>query len=105
MRNPASGRFIILAAATMGGVREGTDFFPLTVDYEERICRRTNPWLFFRREGKPALKPRVARPTDRPLRPLFPEGMRNEVQVGLCRSPPTLRTRWICHINAASAAR
>ncbi|MFZ3071159.1 MAG: polyribonucleotide nucleotidyltransferase, partial [Anaerolineaceae bacterium] len=48
------GDSIILAAATMGSIREGTDFFPLTVDYEERMYAGGRiPGSFFRREGRP----------------------------------------------------
>jgi polyribonucleotide nucleotidyltransferase len=48
------GDSMMFAAATMGGVREGTDFFPLTVDYEERMYAGGKiPGSFFRREGRP----------------------------------------------------
>ena len=74
---------IIFAAATMGGVREGIDFFPLSVEYEERLYAGGKiPGSFFRREGRPSTDAILtARLTDRPLRPLFQHGMRNEVQV------------------------
>ncbi|HOE35719.1 MAG: polyribonucleotide nucleotidyltransferase [Chloroflexi bacterium] len=101
------GDSIILAAATMGGVREGTDFFPLTVDYEERMYAGGRiPGSFFRREGKPSTEATlIARLTDRPLRPLFPEGMRNEVQVVLMSlSADTENPLDMLAINAASAA-
>jgi len=77
------GDSIIFASATMGGVREGIDFFPLSVDYEERLYATGKiPGSFFRREGRPGTEAiLVARLTDRPLRPLFPKGMRNEVQI------------------------
>ena len=73
---------IIFAAATMGGVREGIDFFPLSVEYEERLYAGGKiPGSFFRREGRPSTEAiLMARLTDRPLRPLF-HGMQNEVQV------------------------
>ena len=79
------GDTIVFAAATMGGIREGIDFFPLSVDYEERMYAGGRiPGSFFRREGRPSTDATlVARLTDRPLRPLFPKGMRNEVQVVL----------------------
>ncbi|MCZ2144968.1 MAG: polyribonucleotide nucleotidyltransferase, partial [Anaerolineales bacterium] len=101
------GDSIILAAATMGGVREGTDFFPLTVDYEERMYAGGRiPGSFFRREGRPSTDATlIARLTDRPLRPLFPEGMRNEVQVVLMSlSADTENPLDMLAINAASAA-
>ena len=77
------GDSIVFASATMGGVREGIDFFPLSVDYEERLYATGKiPGSFFRREGRPGTDAILtARLTDRPLRPLFPNGMRNEVQV------------------------
>jgi polyribonucleotide nucleotidyltransferase len=88
-------------------VREGTDFFPLTVDYEERMYAGGKiPGSFFRREGRPSTDATlVARITDRPLRPLFPEGMRNEVQVVLMSlSADTENPLDMLAINAASAA-
>jgi len=91
----------------MGEVREGTDFFPLTVDYEERMYAGGRiPGSFFRREGKPSTEATlIARLADRPLRPLFPEGMRNEVQVVLMSlSADTENPLDILAINAASAA-
>jgi polyribonucleotide nucleotidyltransferase len=74
---------IVFAAATMGGLREGIDFFPLSVEYEERLYAGGRiPGSFFRREGRPGTEAiLVSRLTDRPLRPLFQDGMRNEVQV------------------------
>jgi polyribonucleotide nucleotidyltransferase len=62
--------------------REG-DFFPLTVDYEERLYAAGKiPGNFFKREGKPTTTATlIARLTDRPLRPLFPKGYKNEVQI------------------------
>jgi len=91
----------------MGGVREGLDFFPLTVDYEERMYAGGRiPGSFFRREGRPRGEAVLtARMVDRPLRPLFPDGMRNEVQVILMSlsadNDNPLDT--LC-INAASAS-
>ncbi len=63
--------------------REGIDFFPLTVDYEERLYAAGKiPGSFFRREGRPSTEAILAdRLTDRPLRPLFPKGFRNDVQI------------------------
>ena len=101
------GDSMMFAAATMGNVREGTDFFPLTVDYEERMYAGGKiPGSFFRREGRPSTDATlVARLTDRPLRPLFPEGMRNEVQVVLMSlSADTENPLDMLAINAASAA-
>src|SRR5512135_477678 len=98
---------IVFAAATMGAVREGTDFFPLSVDYEERMYAGGKiPGSFFRREGRPSTEAILtARLTDRPLRPLFPEGMRNEVQIIMYSlSADTDNPLDMLAINAASAA-
>jgi polyribonucleotide nucleotidyltransferase len=77
------GDSVILVAATMDKPREGIDFFPLTIDFEERLYARGKiPGSFFRREGRPSTDAiLVDRLTDRPLRPLFPKGFRNEVQI------------------------
>jgi polyribonucleotide nucleotidyltransferase len=78
------GDTMILATATMSEApREGTDFFPLTVDYEERLYAAGRiPGGFFKREGRPTEAAiLLCRLTDRSLRPLFPKGMRNDVQV------------------------
>lgn len=80
------GDTIVLSTATMAGKpREGADFFPLTVDYEERLYAAGKiPGSFFKREGKASENAiLVCRLTDRPIRPLFPKGMRNDVQVVL----------------------
>ena len=78
------GDTVLLATATMSKkAREGIDFFPLTVDYEERMYAGGKiPGSFFRREGRPSEPATLmARLTDRPIRPLFPNNMRNDVQV------------------------
>ncbi len=78
------GDTVLLTTATMSrSIREGIDFFPLTVDYEERLYAAGRiPGSWFRREGRPGENAILtARLTDRPIRPLFPKGMRNEVQV------------------------
>lgn len=75
---------LLMAAATMSkNTREGIDFFPLTVDYEERLYAGGRiPGSFFRREGRPSEAAiLIARLADRALRPLFPKDMRNDVQV------------------------
>ena len=98
---------IVFAAATMGGVREGIDFFPLQVEYEERLYAGGRiPGSFFRREGRPGTEAiLVARLTDRPLRPLFKDGMRNEVQVIMFSlSSDGINPLDVLAINAASAA-
>jgi polyribonucleotide nucleotidyltransferase len=98
---------IVFAAATMGGMRTGIDFFPLSVEYEERMYAGGKiPGSFFRREGRPSTDAILtARLTDRPLRPLFPEGMRNEVQIIMYSlSADADNPLDVLAINAASAA-
>ena len=77
------GDSIILVTATTSDARPGTDFFPLTIDFEERMYARGKiPGSFFKREGRPSTDAiLICRLTDRPLRPLFPKGFRNEVQI------------------------
>ena len=77
------GDCVLLITATMSKPREGIDFFPLTIEFEERLYARGKiPGSFFRREGRPSTEAiLVDRLTDRPVRPLFPKGFKNEVQV------------------------
>ena len=77
------GDSMVLVTATMSKPREGIDFFPLTIDFEERLYARGRiPGGFPRREGRPTTDSVLTmRLTDRPLRPLFPKDFRNEVQV------------------------
>ena len=74
---------MVLVTATMSKPREGIDFFPLTIDFEERLYARGRiPGGFPRREGRPTTDSVLTmRLTDRPLRPLFPKDFRNEIQV------------------------
>jgi polyribonucleotide nucleotidyltransferase len=76
------GDTVVLVAAVAGEERD-TDFFPLTVDYREKTYAAGKfPGGFFKREGKPTLKETLTmRLIDRPIRPLFPEGYRRDVQV------------------------
>ncbi|HLM33698.1 MAG TPA: polyribonucleotide nucleotidyltransferase [Gaiellaceae bacterium] len=87
--------------------REGADFFPLTVDVEERMYAAGKiPGGFFKREGRPTEKAILtARMIDRPIRPLWPKGFRNEVQV-ICTilSADLITAHDILCINGASAA-
>src|SRR5262245_7752239 len=79
-----AGDTLLLATATMSKeARTGIDYFPLTVDYEERLYAAGRiPGSFFRREGRPGEGAILtSRLTDRPLRPLFPKDLRNDVQV------------------------
>ena len=102
------GDTMMFAAATISPmVRQGIDFFPLSVDYEERMYAGGRiPGSFFRREGRPSEEAiLIARLTDRPLRPLFPKDMRNDVQVLLYSfSVDGENPIDILAINAASAA-
>ena len=77
------GDTVVLVTACMADPREGIDFFPLTIDYEERLYSVGRiPGGFPRREGRASNDGILAmRLTDRPLRPLFPKGFRNEVQI------------------------
>ncbi len=103
-----TGDTMVFASATMGSEpRQGIDFFPLTVDYEERMYAGGRiPGSFFRREGRPSEEAiLIARLTDRPIRPLFPEDMRNDIQVILYAfSADTENPIDILAVNAASAA-
>ncbi len=78
------GDTIVLVTACIGSrPREGADFLPLTVDYEERqYAAGKIPGGFFKREGRPTQAAILtSRLTDRPIRPLFPKGFRHEIQV------------------------
>lgn len=74
---------VLVTATASAEPREGIDFFPLTVDYEERLYAVGKiPGGFIKREGRPTEAAILAaRLIDRPIRPLFPEGFRNDVQV------------------------
>ena len=79
-----AGQTVVFATATMSSkAREGLDFFPLSVDFEEKLYAAGRiPGSFFRREGRPSEQAILtSRVIDRTLRPLFPDNMRNEVQV------------------------
>lgn len=77
------GTVVLVTACMAKKPREGVDFFPLTVEYQEKIYSAGRiPGGFFKREGRPTEKEILtSRVIDRPLRPLFPEGMFNEVQI------------------------
>jgi len=98
---------LLATVAAARSVREGTDFFPLTVDIEERAYAAGKiPGAYFRREGKISDQAiLICRLIDRPLRPSFPKGFRNEVQiVGTVFSADQENPHDILAINAASAA-
>ncbi|OGC03810.1 polyribonucleotide nucleotidyltransferase [candidate division WOR-1 bacterium RIFOXYA12_FULL_43_27] len=102
------GDTVVLAATVASQTpREGIDFFPLLVDYEEKLYAAGKiPGGFFKREGKPSeTAVLTSRKIDRPIRPLFPEGFRNDVQISVTPlsvdldNPPD-----VLAINGASAA-
>ena len=74
---------VLVTACASAEPREGIDFLPLTVDYEERLYAAGKiPGSFFRREGRPSQEAvLISRLTDRPLRPLFPKDLRHDIQV------------------------
>ena len=102
------GDCMLLSTATMSKrAREGLDFFPMSVDYEEKqYAAGRIPGSFFRREGRATTASiLVSRLTDRPLRPLFPKGMRNEVQIIVTTlSSDGVEMMDIHAVNVASAA-
>ena len=98
---------VLVTATAARHVREGTDFFPLTVDIEERMYAAGKiPGSFFRREGKASDQAILtARLIDRPLRPSFPKGFRNEVHiVGTILGADMQNPHDVLAINTASAA-
>ncbi|MBY0231255.1 MAG: polyribonucleotide nucleotidyltransferase, partial [Gemmataceae bacterium] len=77
------GDTVVLVAAVEGSPRPGGDFFPLNVDYREKVYAAGKfPGGFIKREGRPTTKEILtSRLIDRPIRPLFPAGYINEVQI------------------------
>src|SRR5882757_1727065 len=103
-----SGETMVLATAVgRTEAREGVDFFPLTVDIEEKMYAAGKiPGGFFKREGKASERATLnARMVDRPIRPLWPKGFRNEVQIiGTVLSADFVAAHDVLAINGASAA-
>src|SRR3989440_10474893 len=98
---------VIGTACASPDPREGIDFFPLTVDYREYTYAGGRiPGGFIKREGRPSEREILtSRQIDRPIRPLFPEGFRNETQViSLVLSADTDNDPDVAAINAASCA-
>src|SRR5579859_2718635 len=99
---------VVLATACANAEpREGTDFFPLTVDYREYTYAGGRiPGGFIKREGRPSEREILtSRMIDRPIRPLFPEGFRNDTQViALVLSADTENDPYVLAINGAAAA-
>jgi polyribonucleotide nucleotidyltransferase len=101
------GETTLLTTVVTSKPREGIDFFPLTVDVEERMYAAGKiPGSFFRREGRPGEQAILTcRLTDRPLRPSFPDGFRNEVQViSTILGADLENPHDVASINGASAA-
>src|SRR6266513_2212038 len=103
----AGDTMVLATAQGKMEAREGADFFPLTVDVEERMYAAGKiPGGFFKREGRPTERAILtARMIDRPIRPLWPKGFRNEVHV-VCTtlSADLVTAHDILCINGASAA-
>ncbi len=103
-----TGETVVLATAVASpDPREGIDFFPLTVDYREYTYAGGRiPGGFIKREGRPSEKEILTcRQIDRPLRPLFPDGFRNETQlIALVLSADKENDPDVIGINAAAAA-
>src|SRR6184192_1738963 len=102
------GDTVVFAAATVAKtIRTGIDFFPLTVDFEDRLYAAGKiPGSFPRREGRPSEEGILtARLTDRPIRPLFPKGFRNDVQIVISAWSADQENDYdVLAVNAASAA-
>ncbi len=101
------GDTVVLATVCGGPAREGVDFFPMVVEYQEKTYAAGNiPGGFFKREGRPGPQEiLVCRLVDRPIRPMFPDGYKDEVQIIInvlsadgVHSPDTLA---ICAASAA----
>src|SRR6476660_9619926 len=103
-----SGETVVLGTAQgRQEAREGADFFPLTIDVEERMYAAGKiPGGFFKREGRPTERAILtARMIDRPIRPLWPKGFRNEVQcIATVLSADMVTPHDILAINGISAA-
>jgi polyribonucleotide nucleotidyltransferase len=98
---------VLVTAVSSPDPREGIDFFPLTVDYREYAYAGGRiPGGFIKREGRPSEREILtSRQIDRPIRPLFPEGFRNETQViALVLSADKENDPDVCAINGAGAA-
>ena len=92
------GETVVLVAVATGPPRVGIDFFPLTCDYRERTAAAGKfPGGFIKREGRPTTKETLtSRLIDRPIRPLFPAGFHDEVQIQASSWPATGRTTPTC---------
>jgi polyribonucleotide nucleotidyltransferase len=101
------GETVVLTAVATGSPRPGIDFFPLTCDYRERTSAAGKfPGGFLKRESRPSTKEILtARLMDRPIRPLFPKGFNDEVQIqSIVISSDRLNDADVLAMNAAAAA-
>lgn len=101
------GDTVVLTAVASGAARPGTDFFPLTCDYRERLSAVGKfPGGFLKREGRPTTKETLtSRLMDRPIRPLWPDGFTDEVQVqAMVLSSDAQNDGDVLAMNGASAA-
>lgn len=101
------GTVVLVTAVCSGSIRAGVDFFPLTCEYQERTYAAGKiPGGWFKREGRPSGKEILtSRLIDRPIRPLFPKGFKNEVQiVAIVMSSDGDNDSDILALNGASAA-
>jgi polyribonucleotide nucleotidyltransferase len=102
------GDTVVLGSAIAGSVNPNTDFFPLSIDYEEKFYAsgKISGSRFIKREGRPSDEAVLnGRLIDRPIRPLFPKGYRNEVQVvaTILSSDPEFRPDVIAMLAASTA--
>ncbi|HSX15703.1 MAG TPA: polyribonucleotide nucleotidyltransferase, partial [Candidatus Saccharimonadales bacterium] len=102
------GETVVLGTAMLGNVIPGMDYFPLSIDYEERFyaAGKISGSRFIKREGKPSDESvLVGRLIDRPIRPLWPKGYRNEVQgvVTVLSMDPTFRPDMVAMIAMSAA--
>lgn len=103
----AGETMVFVSATAAASMRPGQDFFPLTVDYREKFSAAGRfPGGYFKREGRPTEKEILtSRLCDRPLRPLFPKGFLNEVQViGILMTTDLVHEPDVLMVNGASAA-
>lgn len=101
------GETTVFVAATAAAIKPDQDYFPLNVEYREKFCAAGRfPGGYVKREGRPSEREILtARLCDRPLRPLFPNGFRNEVQVvGMLMSTDLQNEPDVLMVNGASAA-
>ena len=101
------GEGIVLGTAVQDKPRKGIDFFPLTVDYREKTYAAGKfPGGFFKREGRPTGKEILTmRMTDRPIRPLFPEGFMDEIQIQtmVLAADPTIDSDTLAIVSGSAA--